>query len=237
MEYYDPKEHIPRYYAAAITFVVLAAVAYLVGLITITIEPKPKDDTTSVVEFVAEEVVEEQPKPKIKQSSPSDVRHSKAPAHVEEAPKEQMQQAQGEEVKTETLNPNALFNPTLGNVPDELPEGNRLAPDGEKESRSGEGQGYNLEGTDQLDAGLKGRGLREGLPRPNLGYNTDGTVVVYVTIDSKGNVTSAEVRDKGTTTQDATLRRLAREAALKAKFNASSKLSEGGYITYKFKLH
>jgi TonB family protein len=70
-----------------------------------------------------------------------------------------------------------------------------------------------------------------------LGYNTDGTVVVYVTIDSKGNVTSAEVRDKGTTTQDATLRRLAREAALKAKFNVSSKLSEGGYITYKFNLH
>lgn len=237
MEYYDSKEHMPRYCAVVITFVVMAAVAYLVGLITIVVEPKPKDDIESVVEIVAEEAVEEPPKPKVKQSSPSEVRHSKAPAHVEEAPKEQMQQAQGEDVKTETLNPNALFNPTLGNVPDELPEGNRLAPDGQTESRSGEGQGYNLEGTDQLDAGLKGRGLREGLPRPNLGYNTDGTVVVYVTIDSKGNVTSAEVRDKGTTTKDATLHRLAREAALKAKFNVSSKLSEGGYITYKFNLH
>jgi TonB family protein len=60
--------------------------------------------------------------------------------------------------------------------------------------------------------------------------------VVYVTVNDDGNVTSAEVRQQGSTTQDATLRRLAVEAALKAKFKPSSRLSQGGTITYVFKL-
>lgn len=79
-------------------------------------------------------------------------------------------------------------------------------------------------------------GLREGLPHSSTNYNTSGTVVVYVTIDSEGNVTNAEVDLSGTTTSDATLHRLAIEAALRAKFRPSSRTEQGGRITYIFQL-
>jgi TonB family protein len=117
-----------------------------------------------------------------------------------------------------------------------VPEGNRLAPDGEREQNRGEGSGYNLQGTDQLDAGLQGRGLREGLPKPTTNYKTSGTVVVRVEIDAAGNVTSAKVILDGTTTTDAQLHRLAEEAARKAKFRPSERTLQGGTITYVFKL-
>ena len=61
-------------------------------------------------------------------------------------------------------------------------------------------------------------------------------MVVYVTVDSNGNVTTAEIRQQGTTTQNSTLRRLAVEAARKAKFKPSSRISQGGTITYVFKI-
>ena len=114
--------------------------------------------------------------------------------------------------------------------------GNRLAPDGEEQNK-GEGTGYNLQGSDQLDAGLQGRGLREGLPKPRTNYNTEGVVVVKVTIDSDGNVLTADVNLQGTTTSDATLHKLAKEAAKKAKFRASERTVQGGTITYHFKLN
>ena len=58
-----------------------------------------------------------------------------------------------------------------------------------------------------------------------------------MTIDSEGNVLTATVDLDGTTTSDATLRRLAVEAALKAKFKPSSRTEQGGKIRYDFKLH
>ena len=163
------------------------------------------------------------------------MRRDRAPAHVEKAKREQSVQTEGEAEKTQTVNPNALFKPVTGNS-EEVATGNRLAPDGERESHKGEGSGYNLQGTDQLDAGLQGRGLREGLPKPSTHYNTAGRVVVYVTIDSNGNVLTAKVDLDGTTTSDETLRRLAVEAARKAKFKPSQRTEQGGRITYDFKL-
>jgi TonB family protein len=186
------------------------------------------------IEFI-EESVPEPPKPVRQQSAPTDVRRDRAPAHVEKAKREQSVQTEGEAEKTQTVNPNALFKPVTGNS-EEVATGNRLAPDGERESHKGEGSGYNLQGTDQLDAGLQGRGLREGLPKPSTHYNTAGRVVVYVTIDSNGNVLTAKVDLDGTTTSDETLRRLAVEAARKAKFKPSQRTEQGGRITYDFKL-
>lgn len=186
------------------------------------------------IEFI-EESVPEPPKPVRQQSAPTDVRRDRAPAHVEKAKREQSVQTEGEAEKTQTVNPNALFKPVMGNS-EEVATGNRLAPDGERESHKGEGSGYNLQGTDQLDAGLQGRGLREGLPKPSTHYNTAGRVVVYVTIDSNGNVLTAKVDLDGTTTSDETLRRLAVEAARKAKFKPSQRTEQGGRITYDFKL-
>ncbi|MBO7186553.1 MAG: TonB family protein [Alistipes sp.] len=234
MQYYDPIDHTSRRYAAIVTFAVMTLAALLLSFVNIDVSIRDVVEPPLEIEFLEEPVVEE-PKPKVQQSSPTDVRRDRAPAHVESAPVEHSAQTEGEATQTETINPNALFKPVAGNS-EPVATGNRLAPDGKQESHRGEGVGYNLQGTDQLDAGLQGRGLREGLPKPSTRYNTSGRVVVYVTIDSSGDVLTAKVDLAGTTTSDETLRRLAVEAAMKAKFKPSSRTAQGGKITYDFKL-
>lgn len=201
----------------------------------VSIEVRVAELTEPPLEIIFEEEPMPEPPPQRQQSAPTDVRRDIAPAHVERAVKEQSVQTTGEAEATQTINPNALFRPVAGNS-EEVATGNRLAPDGEKESHRGEGAGYNLQGSDQLDAGLQGRGLREGLPKPSRSYNTAGRVVVYVTIDGNGDVLTAKVDLSGTTTSNETLRRLAVEAALKAKFKPSQRTAQGGRITYDFKL-
>lgn len=234
MEYYNPIDSTSRRLAAIITIVVMVVGGLLLRLVSYDVPIKEYSEPPLEIEFI-EESVPEPPKPVRQQSAPTDVRRDRAPAHVEKAKREQSVQTEGEAEKTQTVNPNALFKPVTGNS-EEVATGNRLAPDGERESHKGEGSGYNLQGTDQLDAGLQGRGLREGLPKPSTHYNTAGRVVVYVTIDSNGNVLTAKVDLDGTTTSDETLRRLAVEAARKAKFKPSQRTEQGGRITYDFKL-
>lgn len=233
MEYYDSTDRMPRRIAAITTFVVMALWFSLVGLIRFDVEPKAEPEPP--LEILFEEELAEEPLERLTQSAPTDVRRDRAPAHEEVAAQESSVETSGEAERTETLNPNALFKPTVGNA-EEVAAGNRLAPDGDSEANRGEGAGYNLQGSDQLDRGLQGRGLREGLPKPTGSFQSSGTVVVYVTIDSNGNVTTAEIRQQGTTTQDAELRRMAVEAARKAKFKPSTRMSQGGTITYKFNL-
>lgn len=235
MEYYDPIDRTSRRIAAAVTAIVMAVV--ILGLCHLRFTLDVVKEREPSLDIVFEELVEatepEQPR---QQSAPTDQRRDKAPAHVEKAKTESSNQTTGQAEKTETINPNALFKPVVGNSAEQVPEGNRLAPDGEREQNRGEGSGYNLQGTDQLDAGLQGRGLREGLPKPTTNYKTSGTVVVRVEIDAAGNVTSAKVILDGTTTTDAQLHRLAEEAARKAKFRPSERTLQGGTITYVFKL-
>ena len=161
--------------------------------------------------ILEEESDDETPHRPQQQSAPTDQRRDLAPAQVE-ARSETSNQTEGAAEVTQTVNPPALFGPVVGTSSEQVPVGNRLAPDGAEESHRGEGWGYNLQGT-------------------------EGTVVVYVTIDSEGNVTNAEVDLSGTTTSDATLHRLAIEAALRAKFRPSSCTEQGGRITYNFRLH
>lgn len=236
MEYYDPIDHSSKRYAAVITAVVMLGVVLFLSLIEVELGSQSRVTPPLEILF-EEEIPQEQPKRVPQQSAPTDQRRDLRPAHVEEATSEASNQTSGEAERTETVNPNALFKPTVGNSAESVPTGNRLTPDGDEERNRGEGTGYNLQGTDQLDAGLQGRGLREGLPKPATRYNTAGRVVVYVTIDSDGNVLTANVDLDGTTTSDATLRRLAVEAAKKAKFKPSSRTEQGGKITYDFKLH
>lgn len=234
MEYYNPIDHSTKRYAALVTIAVMAIGAALLSFIEIEVERRLLEEPPLEVVFELEDV--EQDKPVVEQSAPTDVRRDKAPAHVTESPVEQSQQTSGTQENTQTINPNALFGHVAGNSQEVVPEGNRLAADGDENMHRGDQGGYNLQGSDQLDAGLQGRGLREGLPKPSTQFNKAGRVVVSVTVDSDGNVVSAKVDLAGTTTSDETLHRLAVEAALKAKFRPSSRTSQGGRITYDFKL-
>ena len=237
MEYYDPIDRTSR--SVALVATVVFAVAVVLGVVFIRISLDAAKEREPSLDIIFEELIEEpkaEPEQVRQQSAPTDQRRDKAPAHVENSKTESSNQTSGEAEKTQTVNPNALFKPVTGNSTEMVPEGNRLAPDGDRELNRGEGTGYNLQGTDQLDAGLQGRGLREGLPKPSTNYKTSGTVVVRVEINADGNVTSAKVILEGTTTTDTQLHKLAEEAARKAKFRPSERTLQGGTITYVFKL-
>jgi colicin import membrane protein len=76
------------------------------------------------------------------------------------------------------------------------------------------------------------------LPSPRYDLQEEGKVVVEVSVDRLGNVTQAVAGVKGSTTLNEVLLRLAREAALKTKFEASNNaaISQKGKITYNFLL-
>lgn len=85
-------------------------------------------------------------------------------------------------------------------------------------------------------AQLEGRQILGSLPLPSYTENDRGTVVIRIVVDAAGNVTSAEVSPKGTTTSNSVLRESARRAALKAKFSTGSSVAQEGTITYIFSL-
>lgn len=239
MEYYDPTDRSSKRIAAAALVAAMAAWVAVMYLSSVTIPPRREEPPLVLVEIVElpeQEPAEKKPRSAVHNSVEPDTRTSRNRAHETPARQESSAQTEGEAEKTQTINQQALFRPVTGTPEESVPTGNRLAPEGEEESHSGEGRGYNLSGSDQLDAGLQGRGLRENLPEPVKAYNIEGKIVIYVTVDAAGNVTSAEYRQKGSTINNTTLINLALEAARKAKFNRSSRFTEGGTITYKFNL-
>lgn len=82
---------------------------------------------------------------------------------------------------------------------------------------------------------LGGRGAKH-LPEPKYTSPEQGKVVVTIYVNKQGQVTKAYSGAKGTTIADLQLRKLAKEAALRAKFNPDLNAPETqkGTITYNF---
>lgn len=99
------------------------------------------------------------------------------------------------------------------------------------------GQGRGL-GTEGISYDL---GDRKALSlfKPLYKIQQDGIVVVAVTVDRNGRVTDATPGIKGSTTLDENLLKLAKEAALKTRFESSNDapIIQKGTITYNFKLN
>jgi len=113
--------------------------------------------------------------------------------------------------------------------------GNQGSPTGSVDSNvRGEGNGL---GTQGISYDLQGRGFRS-LPPPKYDYQGEGKVVVEVIVDRTGKVTKATPGIKGSTTLDDYLLKVAKDAALEAKFDALPDAPEiqKGTITYNFKL-
>ncbi len=113
--------------------------------------------------------------------------------------------------------------------------GNQGSPTGSVDSNvRGEGNGL---GTQGISYDLQGRGFRS-LPTPKYEYQGEGRVVVEVIVDRTGKVTKATPGIKGSTTLDDYLLKVAKDAALEAKFDAKPDAPEiqKGSITYNFKL-
>lgn len=113
--------------------------------------------------------------------------------------------------------------------------GNQGSPTGSVDSNvRGEGSGL---GTQGVSFDLQGRGFRS-LPSPKYDYQGEGRVVVEVIVDRTGKVTKATPGIKGSTTLDDYLLKVAKDAALEARFDAKPDAPEiqKGTITYNFKL-
>lgn len=104
---------------------------------------------------------------------------------------------------------------------------------------AGDKQAGNVTGTSTVgkDYRLDGRELVGKLPLPAKTYNTEGIVVIRISVDKEGNVVNA-TSSKGTNTSDDHLIQLAKAAAYKAKFSPTDKPEfQVGTITYTFKLN
>lgn len=113
--------------------------------------------------------------------------------------------------------------------------GNQGVTSGSIDSKvRGEGSGLGDKGPSY---DLKGRDVQT-LPLPKYDYNADGIVVVEVSVDRLGKVTQAVPGTKGSTTLEEYLLKVAKEAALKARFEAKpdAPVIQKGTITYNFKL-
>jgi colicin import membrane protein len=112
-------------------------------------------------------------------------------------------------------------------------EGNQGVPSGSVDSQNrGEGGGT---GNNGISYELGGRGY-QSLPLPEYDYQGEGRVVVEVSVDRSGKVIQAVPGIKGSSTLDEYLLRVAREAALKAKFEVKQDAPpvQKGTITYNF---
>ncbi len=96
----------------------------------------------------------------------------------------------------------------------------------------GEGSGTGDKG---VSYNLEGRGF-QSLPTPAYDYQGEGRVVVEVSVDRTGRVIQATPGIKGSTTLDEYLLKVAREAAMRAKFDSKpdAPVIQKGTITYNF---
>lgn len=114
-------------------------------------------------------------------------------------------------------------------VPTGDPNANRYGQGGSGSGDQGSGISFSLSGRSALS-----------LPKPQYPGDDAGVVVVKVTVDRTGRVTSAEAGVRGTTIMDKSFWNEARQAALKARFNEASSNDapafQQGTISYRFVL-
>lgn len=225
MNYYDENDNRPSLYAG------VATVAYIIivgALLLLTYLPISEPETSQMM--VIEIIEEEKPKPK-------PVVTAQAPRHEHLSTVQNTQQVSGTDEKTQTINPKAIFRSNKGGVDEPEDLGNPYAKQGDENLASGTGGGLNPVGNDQLDEGLRGRGLIGTLPVPSYPGNVSGKIVIRVAVDQHGKVTSAAYEPKGSTSSDAGLIAAAIAAAKRAQFTESKSFMQGGTITYNFKLN
>ena len=111
--------------------------------------------------------------------------------------------------------------------------GNQGKTDGVADSKN-----YTGGGTGASSYSLNGRSIVGSVPKPQYQQNVEGIIVVTIEVDATGKVISARAGAQGTTIGDATLRKAAEQAALKAKFNQIGGTTvQTGTITYRYKLN
>ncbi len=226
MNYYDEQESRSKLYGGVAT--ALYAIVLCVAMLWVDVEvPLPVENSMLVIEI--EEMESEKPKP---------VKVTEAPRHENlSSTTQNSQQVSGTDAETRTVNRRAIFHSNKGGADEPEDLGNPYAKQGEENKAKGTGGGLNSVGNDQLDEGLRGRGLVGSLPVPSYPGSASGKIVIRVTVDQSGKVSGAEYEPKGSTSSDAALIAAAIEAAKRARFTESRSFLQGGTITYNFRLN
>ncbi len=184
---------------------------------------KPEKKEEKVEEKPVEKVVEKEPEPVVNPNA----LYKKNPKPVEKVI---------EEVPKPIVNPNALYKKSDDskgtNQGITTGVGDQGQARGTPESVDYDGLGGAGEG---VSYSLGGRGAKT-LPKPTYDSPEQGRVVVSIWVNRQGIVTRAVDGAKGTNISDLNLRRMAREAALRAKFSEdpSAPDLQKGTITYNF---
>lgn len=113
--------------------------------------------------------------------------------------------------------------------------GDQGKPNGNPNSDSYNGNGGTGKSGVSIRSGLSGRRFAK-LPSFTDNFNENAKVAVDITVDRNGNVTSAVVNPRGTTTTNDNIRSIAVSKAKQLKLNAGTVDVQTGTIVFDFKL-
>lgn len=113
--------------------------------------------------------------------------------------------------------------------------GDQGNPNGNPNSDSYKGNASSGNSGVRIRSGLNGRRFTR-LPSFEDDFNENAKVAVDIRVDKSGNVTSAVVNPRGTTTTNATIRSIATRKAMQLKLNAGEEDEQTGTILFDFKL-
>lgn len=187
-------------------------------------EPQPEEE---IVTQATEESISLPEKPKEKPQN-----------EVRDPDPEPEKEPEKEEPEPQKVDPRAMYpgkqdgNSSQGSQGETGQPGDQGKPTGTAGAGNYDGQGGAGDG---ISFSLGGR-KADHLPKPSSTFSESGTVVVSIWVNRYGKVTKAIAGARGTTTASPVLRRLAEEAAKRAKFNAKMDAPEEqrGTITYHF---
>ncbi|MFC4232806.1 hypothetical protein ACFOW1_12970 [Parasediminibacterium paludis] len=113
--------------------------------------------------------------------------------------------------------------------------GDQGKPNGNPNSDSYTGNGGTGNSGVTIRSGLAGRRFAK-LPSFEDDFNEPAKVAVDIVVDKNGNVTSATVNPRGTTTTNSNIRSIALRKARELKLNAGNEDDQNGTIVFNFKL-
>ncbi|MBI9033556.1 MAG: hypothetical protein JEZ03_03690 [Bacteroidales bacterium] len=184
------------------------------------------------IEEKKEKKKEEQPKKEEKKQE--EVKPQPQPKQVEELVEEKVEEVKEPDPVTDprAMYPGKSKDTPAGNQGITGQPGDQGKPDGDPVTDTYEGLGGEGNG---ISFSLKGRKAKH-LPKPTYDSEEQGRVVVTIYVNKYGEVTRAVAGARGTTVSDQKLHKMAREAALRAKFSSNPEAPEiqKGMITYTF---
>ncbi|GAP45024.1 protein containing TonB family C-terminal domain [Lentimicrobium saccharophilum] len=190
---------------------------------------QPAASNEDIVTDDSEEVPAIQP---VRKEKPAEVVKTESKPAVKPEPKPKPQPV---------VNPDAMYKPKQGTSSQGGNQGTTGKP-GDQGKPTGDPDAQGYDGIGGAGGGvsfsLEGRTRRQIPPPPNT-FRDRGTVVVTIYVNRAGEVTRINAPSRGSTTSNAELIRLAKEAAMKARFSAKEDAPEEqrGTITYIFELN